>query len=563
MAITKLIRIKEKSHGDPGGGLKKALRYICNPEKAAVVGGNAGHDAEGAYFLMKQNKEFWHKTDGSQGFHYILSFPPDCGIDANTAARVAEDFTEELLNGKYYYMYSVHTDHEHMHAHIVFDSVSAEDGLKFHSPKGDWEKRIQPITDKICERYGLPALDYGDATIGVDFGEWKSRKKRESRQTAGPEAIRSPSRKTANTQSDPQWDAEDFYSHQPENREPYLSGWHDLIRDDIDEAILHSPTYSDFLKYMESLEYTVRDGKYLSLKPKGRERAIRTLRLGRGYGREEIRQRIEYVRTHSFDENSFRAYGEMETVRRLLFVKVKTYGRWHMTAFQRTFYRRWRNTCLIRRPDFLRRRGSRAEVMRLEELSENHQYLISEDIRTPDALKEKQFDLGNERKAVQSELSSISTQLYKSEVCRLLTERERLKSGGWLDADEEEKLGRIDEQITRIMPLDDALAYRDHLLEQRTECRSQMRDIKSKEKLFSNIGREFSDELNDRPSRRELEELSGRMKEEAERRTREMNRRKTREKKQAQELSHSREGNQKKEDSRTRERKTAGKETLK
>lgn len=559
MAITKLIRIKARPHGDPGGGLKKALRYVCNPEKAAVVGGNAGHDAEGAYFLMKQNKEFWHKTDGSQGFHYILSFPPDCGIDANTAARVAEDFTEELLNGKYYFMYSVHTDHEHMHAHIVFDSVSSEDGVKFHSPKGDWEKRIQPITDKICEGYGLPVLAYGDASLGVDFGEWKSRKKRESRQADAQNGKEPSFDETANAQGSTQWSAKDFYSHQSENQNPYPSGWHDLIRDDIDEAILHSPTYSDFLKYMESLEYTVRDGKYLSLKPKGRERAIRTLRLGRGYGREEIRQRIEYVRTHSFDESSFRTYGEMETVRRLLFVKVKTYGRWHMTAFQRTFYRRWRNTCLIRRPDFLRRRGNRAEVMRLEELSENLQYLISENIRTPDALKEKQSDLGNERKAVQSELSSISTQLYKSEVCRLLTERERLKSGGWLDADEEEELGCIDEKITRIMPLEDAFAYRDHLLQQRTECRSQMQDIRRKEKLFSNIDRELSDELNDRPSERELEELSERMREEAERRTREMNRRKTREKKRAQEPSYNRE----KDDSRDMKRKTAGKEKLK
>ena len=75
MAITKLIRIKEKPQGDPGRGLKKALCYICNPEKAEVIGGNAGHDAGGAYFLMKQNKEYWHKEDGTQGFHYILSFP--------------------------------------------------------------------------------------------------------------------------------------------------------------------------------------------------------------------------------------------------------------------------------------------------------------------------------------------------------------------------------------------------------------------------------------------------------------------------------------------------------
>lgn len=47
---------------------------------------------------------------------------------------------------------ALHNDRDHMHAHITFDSVSKNDGRKFHSPKGDWEKRIQPITDRICKR---------------------------------------------------------------------------------------------------------------------------------------------------------------------------------------------------------------------------------------------------------------------------------------------------------------------------------------------------------------------------------------------------------------------------
>ena len=77
MAITKLFRIKERPQGDPGGRLHATLRYICNPEKSAVIGGSAGRDAESAYAVMKRNKDYWYKTDGSQGFHYIISFPPE------------------------------------------------------------------------------------------------------------------------------------------------------------------------------------------------------------------------------------------------------------------------------------------------------------------------------------------------------------------------------------------------------------------------------------------------------------------------------------------------------
>lgn len=84
-----------------------------------------------------------------------------------------------------------------MHVHITFDSVSKTDGLKFHSPKGDWEKRIQPITDRICEKYHLPALDYGEERRGRNYGEWKKSKRMEKGE---------------------------YYS------------WTDIIRDDIDEA---------------------------------------------------------------------------------------------------------------------------------------------------------------------------------------------------------------------------------------------------------------------------------------------------------------------------------------
>ena len=187
--------------------------------------------------------------------------------------------------------------------------------------------------------------------------------------------------------------------------------------------------------------------------------------------------------------------------------------------------------------------------MRLEELSENLQYLISEDIRTHEEMEKRMTDLGNERKAVQSELSSVETQLYRSELCRLLMKRDRLKSGGWLDAEDEKELDRIDEQIQKIMPIDQAFAYRDSLLKQKEECRSQMRDIRQKEKLFANLDREFDDAQKDIPSQRELEELAERMKEEAQRRTYEMNRKKEwvqkQERTQKQGKDHSRAGTEK------------------
>ena len=70
------------------------------------------------------------------------------------------DFCEEYLGEDYDYVFSIHTDQKHMHGHIVFNSVNRMSGYKYRYEKKDWEKYIQPLTDRICEKYGLPPLAY-------------------------------------------------------------------------------------------------------------------------------------------------------------------------------------------------------------------------------------------------------------------------------------------------------------------------------------------------------------------------------------------------------------------
>ena len=473
MAVTKLLRIKERKSGDPSGGLKAALRYICNPDKATLVGGNAGSSPDHAYAVMKRNKDYWNKPGGSAGFHYVISFPPDCRVDAKTAALVAEDFTQDLLGGRYYFTYAVHTDKDHMHVHIVFDSVAVDDGVKYHSPKGDWKKRIQPISDRVCQKYGLPPLEYGEARTSVDHGEWTRRRERRKEKQGGPDT------------------RDNWETGKQQAEHPYIHNWFDLIRDDIDEAIMRSPSYGSFLKYLESLGYTVRDGKYLSLKPEGRERAVRTLRLGRGYSKEEIQERIEFVRSHPVDPEDYRRYGDMETVRRLLFLKKGRSGEWKMTPFQRRFYRSWRNTCLIRKPGPRARRGSRSAVLQLEELSDNLQFLIREDIRSEEELRQRWEASGIERKAVQSELSSVRTRIYRSSINRNVRRLKELKEKAGRSPEEESELLRLKKEIERTMPIERAMAYEADLEAQKSRCLEQIRTLKSRERLLAGIDRQL------------------------------------------------------------------------
>ena len=135
MAITKLLRLKESKKGNPAQHLINNIQYICDREKTEGglwIGGNAGQETATIISTMLRNKKIWNKQDGTQGFHYVISFSPDCQVSEQTASDFADDFVQELLGGEFYYVTAVHNDRHHMHVHITFDSVAMTDGMKYH-----------------------------------------------------------------------------------------------------------------------------------------------------------------------------------------------------------------------------------------------------------------------------------------------------------------------------------------------------------------------------------------------------------------------------------------------
>ena len=170
-----------------------------------------------------------------------------------------------------------------MHAHVTFDSVSKLDGYKFHSPKGDWEKRIQPITDRLCKKYKIPTLSYEkEDAKGMDYGSWEDgKKKKERRKTENRKGRKSEREQEKNTgrqnrseksktqigfsKSDEtendNYKSEEDPSDQNKNEESdsMKFSWYDIIRDDIDEAIESSDSYEEFLEYLKSMHYEIRD----------------------------------------------------------------------------------------------------------------------------------------------------------------------------------------------------------------------------------------------------------------------------------------------------------------
>ena len=160
MAITKILNIKESEGRNPASHLKNALEYIQNPDKTeeCVLVGGINCLPDTAFEQMEETKNIFHKTGKRQGYHVIISFSPEEKVTAEQAMYVLEHFAKDVLGDDYEAVYAVHTDREHMHGHLIWNSVSMTTGKKYNSPKVNWKNHLQPITNKYCDELGLSIM---------------------------------------------------------------------------------------------------------------------------------------------------------------------------------------------------------------------------------------------------------------------------------------------------------------------------------------------------------------------------------------------------------------------
>ena len=177
MAITKILNIKESEGRNPASHLKNALEYIQNldkTEECVLVGGiNCLPDT--AFEQMKETKNIFHKTGKRQGYHVIISFSPEEKVTAEQAMYVLEHFAKDVIGDDYEAVYAVHTDREHMHGHLIWNSVSMTTGKKYNSPKSNWKNHLQPITNKYCDELGLSIMpaEYSKNPKNISRDKWE------------------------------------------------------------------------------------------------------------------------------------------------------------------------------------------------------------------------------------------------------------------------------------------------------------------------------------------------------------------------------------------------------
>ena len=143
------------------GGLKKLLGYVGKEKKTKledrrlVSGVNCS--TENAYNEMMLTKQMHRKTGGRLYYHLVQSFPKGYDIEPELAHKIALELIGKALKD-YECVVATHIDREHIHSHIVFNSVSFEDGRKYHSDNNSLHE-LMKLSDEICRQYGVAVLD--------------------------------------------------------------------------------------------------------------------------------------------------------------------------------------------------------------------------------------------------------------------------------------------------------------------------------------------------------------------------------------------------------------------
>lgn len=331
MAISKIMHMKDSGKSYHGMHLKRSIDYVTVPEKTqnGRLVGSVNCMVENAFEQMRETKIKFEKNSQRQGYHIVLSFK-EGEVDPDTAFEITEKFVNEYVGGRYEAVFVVHDNTDHIHSHIIFNSVSFVDGKKYHYRKGDWEKEIQPITNRLCAEYGLSVLELDGERANSEYQEW---------------------------------------SVQRDGR----FVWGDMIKRDLDACILQAVTFGSFLGLLADKGYEIKQGKYLAVKPPGMSRFKRCKSLGEEYSEERICERILEETLQTYQK-------EHESKPKLVKCYVKRYRRAKLSGIQKKYYARLYRIGKLKKRPYSQAWKYRDDIKKMHRLQQQYLFLARHDI---------------------------------------------------------------------------------------------------------------------------------------------------------------------------------------
>lgn len=239
MAITKTHPIKST--------LKKALDYICNPDKTdgSMLVSSFGCSPDTADIEFAWTRKHSIDKGTNLGRHQIQAFDPG-ETTPEQAHEIGMQLAKEVLGGKYEFVLTTHIDKGHIHNHLIFNSVSFADHRHYHSNKRSYHF-IRRVSDRLCKEHGLSVITPGQ-NKGKSYAEHTAEKEGASYKAK--------------------------------------------LKAAIDRLIPVSSDIEDLLRRLQSEGYEIKRGKYISCRASDQERFTRMKTLGADYTEETITARI-------------------------------------------------------------------------------------------------------------------------------------------------------------------------------------------------------------------------------------------------------------------------------
>ena len=170
MAINKTINKRTNTHGAMRNCIEYVLRQDKTSELLTYVTGPYCHDEinyDLVYRTFLEEKKMWDKDTGRMYAHNIISWHKDEQITPEQAFEFGKEFAEKWFSG-FQTLVAVHKDKEHIHCHLVTNSVSYEDGRKLHNTRNDLE-RMKQLTNQMCRERGLTVAEKGKHFDGSEI----------------------------------------------------------------------------------------------------------------------------------------------------------------------------------------------------------------------------------------------------------------------------------------------------------------------------------------------------------------------------------------------------------
>ena len=172
MAINKTINKSTKTHG----AMRNCMEYVLRESKinSSLVYVSGPFDAEEitydtVYRSFLEEKKLWNKDSDRMYAHNIISWHKDEQITLQQALEFGKAFAEKWFQS-FQTLIGVHKDRNHVHVHLVTNTVSFEDGHKLHNSRADLD-RMKQFTNEMCRERGLTVATKGKDFYGKDLEE--------------------------------------------------------------------------------------------------------------------------------------------------------------------------------------------------------------------------------------------------------------------------------------------------------------------------------------------------------------------------------------------------------